>query len=165
MVACSLKGDENMGVIDQKLNDLGVILPQAVGPVANYVPFVLSGKLLFVAGQIPLVGGKPLALGQVGGGLSLEQAAACARQCAINLIVQIKVACDGDLDNVRRIVKLVCFVSAVPQFVDIPKVANGASDFMVQVFGDKGRHARSSVGCSSLPLDVPVEVEAIVELA
>ena len=153
-----------MGLIDRKINALGIVLPKAVAPVANYVPFVLSGKLLFISGQIPLVAGKPLGVGQLGADVSLEQGAACARQCAVNLIAQMSVACGGDLDQVQRVVKLVCFVNAAAHFIDIPKVANGASDLMVQVFGEKGRHARSSVGCSSLPLGVPVEVEAIVEL-
>ncbi|MEO9169133.1 MAG: RidA family protein [Aestuariivirga sp.] len=154
-----------MGMIDTKLAALGLVLPEAMAPVANYVPYVLCGKLLYFSGQIPMLAGKPLAIGQLGGGLSIEQGAACARQCGINLIAQMKAACGGDLDRVQRIVKLVCFVNAAPHFVDVPKVANGASDLMVEVFGEKGRHARSSVGCSSLPLDVPVEVEAIVELA
>ena len=154
-----------MGMIDTKLAAMGLVLPEAMAPVANYVPYVLSGKLLFISGQIPMVAGKPLAVGQLGGGLSIEQGAACARQCGINLIAQMKAAYGGDLDKVQRIVKLVCFVNAAPHFVDVPKVANGVSDLMVEVFGEKGRHARSSVGCSSLPLDVPVEVEAIVELA
>ena len=154
-----------MGMIDTKLAAMGLVLPEAMAPVANYVPYVLSGKLLFISGQIPKVAGKPLAVGQLGGGLSIEQGAACARQCGINLISQMKAACGGDLDKVQRIVKLICFVNAASHFVDVPKVANGASDLMVEVFGEKGRHARSSVGCSTLPMDVPVEVEAIVELA
>ena len=153
-----------MSLIEKRLKDLGVVLPEPVAPVANYVPYVISGNLLFVAGQIPLVAGKPLALGQLGAGVSIEQGAACAHQCAINVIAQIKAACEGELDRVKRIVKLVCFVSAAPHFVQVPMVANGASDLMVAVFGDIGRHARSSVGCSTLPLDVPVEVEAIVEI-
>jgi enamine deaminase RidA (YjgF/YER057c/UK114 family) len=154
-----------MGMIDAKLAKMGIVLPEAMAPVANYVPYVLSDRLLFISGQIPMLAGKPLFVGQLGGGVSLEQGTACARQCGINLIAQMKAACAGDLDKVQRIVKLVCFVNAAPHFVDVPKVANGVSDLMVEVFGDKGRHARSSVGCSSLPLDVPVEVEAIVELA
>ena len=154
-----------MGMIDTKLAAMGLVLPEANAPVANYVPYVLSGKLLFISGQIPVLAGKPIAVGQLGAGLTLDQGTACARQCGINLITQMKAACGGDLDKVQRIVKLVCFVNAAPHFVDVPKVANGVSDLMVEVFGEKGRHARSSVGCSSLPLDVPVEVEAIVELA
>ena len=153
-----------MGMIDKNLETLGIVLPSVAPPLANYVPYVQSGKLLFVSGQIPLVAGKPLALGQLGAGVSLAQGAACARACAINIIAQIKAACDGDLDRVNRIVKLVVFVSSAPHFTEVPVVANGASDLMVAVFGEKGRHARSSVGVSSLPLDVPVEVEAIVEL-
>ena len=154
-----------MGMIDARLAKMGLVLPEAMAPVANYVPYVRSDRLLFISGQIPMLAGKPLPLGQLGGGLTIEQGLACARQCGINLIAQMKAACSGDLDKVQRIVKLVCFVNAAPHFVDVPKVANGVSDLMVEVFGDMGRHARSSVGCSSLPLDVPVEVEAIVELA
>ncbi len=153
-----------MSLIDKKLRDLGLVLPEPVAPVANYVPYVLSGNLLHVAGQIPLVAGKPMAVGHVGGGVSVEQASACAHQCAVNIIAQIKSACDGDLDRVKRIVKLVVFVNVTPDFTDIPKVANGASDLMVAVFGDLGRHARSSVGVASLPLGVPCEVEAVVEV-
>ena len=154
-----------MGMIDKNLETLGIVLPSVAPPLANYVPYVQSGKLLFVSGQIPLVAGKPLALGQLGAGVSLAQGAACARACAINLIAQINAACDGDLYRVNRIVKLVVFVCAAPHFAEVPVVANGASDLMVAVFGEKGRHARSSVGVSALPVDVPVEVEAIVELA
>jgi len=153
-----------MGEIAKRLNDLGVVLPEPVSPVANYVPYVISGNLLFVAGQIPLVAGKPMALGQLGAGVSNDQGIACARQCAINVIAQMKAACDGDLDRVKRIIKLTCFISAGAHFADHAKIANGASDLMVAVFGDLGRHARSSVGCSSLPLDVPCEVEAVVEI-
>ena len=153
-----------MGLIEKRLKDLGLVLPEPMAPVANYVPYVVSGNLIFVAGQIPLVAGKAMALGQLGAGVSIEQGSACAHQCAVNLIAQIKSACDGDLDRVKRIVKLVVFVSAAPHFVDVPKVANGASDLMVAVFGDAGRHARSSVGVSSLPLDVPCEVDAVVEI-
>ena len=152
------------GDIDKILADLGVILPEATPPVANYVPYVSSGQLLFVSGQIPLHNAKLLATGQLGSEISVEQGQTCARQCAVNLIAQIKAACGGDLERVNRIVKLVCFVNAAPHFTDVPKVANGASDLMVAVFGDKGRHARSSVGVASLPMGVPCEVEAIVEL-
>jgi enamine deaminase RidA (YjgF/YER057c/UK114 family) len=154
-----------MGVIDEKLKALGIDLPVPAKPVANYVPWVKTGNLIFLAGQIPLIDGKPQQLGQLGAGVTVEQGAAAARTCAINLIAQMKDACGGDLDRVQRIVKLVGFVNCAAHFTDIPKVMNGASDLMVAVFGDVGRHARSSVGSASLPLDVSVEVEAVVEIA
>lgn len=154
-----------MGKIAAKLRDLGIDLPVAAKPVANYVPWVKTGNLLFVAGQIPVVAGKPQFLGQVGGTVSLEDAAKAARLCAINILSQLRDACDGDLDRVVRVVKVVGFVNCAADFMDIPKVINGASDLMVEVFGDVGKHARSAVGSSSLPLGVPVEVEAIVEIA
>ena len=153
-----------MGKISAKLRELGVELPLAAKPVANYVPWVLSGNLVFVAGQIPLLNGKPQFLGQLGTTVTLENGVAAARLCAINMLAQLNEACGSDLDRIVRIVKLVGFVNCDPAFTDIPKVVNGASDFMVEVFGDAGKHARSSVGASSLPLGVPVEVEAIVEL-
>ena len=154
-----------MSMIEKRLAELGISLPQAAKPVANYVPWVVTGKLVFVAGQIPLKDGKPVAVGQVPVAVSLEEAAAAARVCAINILAQLKDACGGDLDRVARIVKLTGFVNCGAAFTDIPKVVNGASDLMVEVFGDKGKHARAAVGSSSLPLGVPVEVEAVVELA
>lgn len=154
-----------MSVIEKRLIELGISIPAAAKPVANYVPWVLSGKLLFVAGQIPVKDGKPVAVGQTGASVSLEEATAAARVCAINILAQVKDACGGDLDRVSRIVKLTGFVNCGPAFTDIPKVINGASNLMVEVFGDKGKHARAAVGSSSLPLGVPVEVEAVVELA
>jgi enamine deaminase RidA (YjgF/YER057c/UK114 family) len=153
-----------MGVIDEKLKSLGIDLPEPMKPVANYVAWVKTGNLVFVAGQIPVLGGKPQQLGQLGDGVSVDQGAAAARLCAINLLAQINDACGGELDRVVRVVKLVGFVNCAAHFTDIPKVVNGASDLMVAVFGEAGKHARSSVGCSSLPLDVSVEVEAVVEI-
>jgi enamine deaminase RidA (YjgF/YER057c/UK114 family) len=154
-----------MGRIDDRLRELGIELPAAARPVANYVPWVKSGALLFVAGQIPVKDGKPQQLGQLGNSVTIEQGAAAARLCAVNLLAQIRDACAGDLDKVVRVVKLVGFVNCGPHFSDIPKVVNGASDLMVEVFGEAGKHARSAVGASSLPLDVSVEVEAVVEIA
>ena len=153
-----------MGKISEKLRELGLELPAAAKPVANYVPWVKSGSLIFVAGQIPVVAGKPQFAGQVGGTISLDDGTKAARLCAINILSQLNDACGGDLDRVARIVKLVGFVNCATGFTDIPKVVNGASDLMVEVFGEAGRHARSAVGASSLPLGVPVEVEAIVEI-
>lgn len=153
-----------MGDIDKRLGELGITLPAATKPVANYVPWVRTGNLIFLSGQVPIENGKVAYTGAVGGTVSLEDGAKAARICAINLISQIKDACGGNLDRVTRIVKLVGFVNATPDFSDHPKVINGASDLMVEVFGDKGRHARSAVASPSLPLGVSVEVEAIVEV-
>ncbi len=154
-----------MNEIDKRLHELGIELPVPAKPVANYVGWVRSGNLIFTAGQITLVNGKLEYQGKVGKDFTLEEANAAARACAINIIAQVKDACDGDLSRVKRVVKLVGFVNAIPEFTDHPKVVNGASDLMVEVFGDKGKHARSAVGAGSLPLNVAVEVEAIVEIA
>ena len=153
-----------MGKIDDKLEKLGIVVPQPAVPVANYVGFVRTGNLVFTAGQVTLKDGKLEYLGKVGGAISLEDAQKAARLCAINILAQLKAACDGDLDRVRRIVKLVGFVNAVPEFTDHPKVINGASDLMVEVFGDSGKGARSAVGMGSLPGNIAVEIEAIFEV-
>jgi len=153
-----------MGQIDKRLAELGITLPVPAKPVANYVGWVRTGNLVYTAGQVSLKDGKIEYQGKVGGDYSVEDAQKAARLCAINIIAQIKEACDGNLDRVRRIVKLVGFVNAVPEFTDHPKVVNGASDVMVEVFGDRGKHARSAVGSGSLPINVAVEVEAIAEV-
>ena len=154
-----------MGQIDKRLAELGITLPVPAKPVANYVGWVRTGNLVYTAGQVSLKDGKIEYQGKVGSDYSVEDAQKAARLCAINIIAQLKAACDGDLDRVKRIVKLVGFVNAVPEFTDHPKVVNGASDLMVEVFGDAGKHARSAVGSGSLPLNVAVEVEAIAEVA
>lgn len=151
------------GTVEAKLAALGITLPVASAPVANYVPSVISGNQLWISGQISVVDGKFLA-GKLAGEADIEAGRAAARQCAINLISQMKAAL-GDLDRVKRVVKLVGFVNAAPDFTDIPKVVNGASDLFVDVFGDAGRHARSAVGVAALPFNVSVEVEAVVEFA
>jgi enamine deaminase RidA (YjgF/YER057c/UK114 family) len=153
-----------MGQIDDRLNELGIEVPTPAAPVANYVGWVRTGNLVLTAGQVPLKDGQFMYQGKVGGEIDVETAAEAAKLCAINIIAQVKQAVDGDLDRVKRIVKLVGFVNGVPEFTDHPKVINGASDFMVEVFGDKGKHARSAVGSGSLPLNVSVEIEAIVEV-
>lgn len=153
-----------MGQIDNRLAELGLSLPVPAKPVANYVPWVRTGNLVFISGQVPLENGKVAYAGQLGDTVSLEDGAKAARLCAINVIAQLKDACGGDLDRVKRVVKLVGFVNATASFADHPKVINGASDLMVEVFGDKGRHARSAVASPSLPLGVATEVEAIVEV-
>lgn len=152
------------GQIESRLNALGVVLPTPAAPAANYVPFVESRGMLYVSGQIP-VGPEGIEfVGTVGAELGIEDGRAAARLCAINILAQTKAAL-GDLDRVARIVKLTGFVNSAAGFGDQPKVVNGASDFMVEVLGEKGRHARSAVGVGGLPFGVAVEVEAIIEIA
>jgi enamine deaminase RidA (YjgF/YER057c/UK114 family) len=154
------------GRIDARLKELGITLPKAAAPLANYVPWVRTGNLVFTAGQGTFdVDGKLQHLGKVGRDIGVAEGAAAARLSALNVIAQVKAACDGDLDRVVRCVKVVGFVNATPDFADHPKVVNGASDVLVEVFGDKGRHARSAVGMGSLPLGLAVEVEAVFEVA
>ena len=153
------------GAIEQKLTSLGITLQEAPAPVANYVGVVRSGNLLFVSGQVCFdPEGKLIAKGKLGAGVSIEQGQAAARGCAINLIAQVKAAV-GDLDKVVRVVRLGGFINSAPDFLDGPKVLNGASDLMVAVFGDKGRHARTTVGVASLPADASVEVEGLFEVS
>ncbi len=149
-----------MSVLD-RLKAAGVTLPEARPPVANYVPYVITGNLLFISGQVSMTP-EGLIKGRLGEDVSLEDGQKAARVCAINLIAQMQAAL-GDLERVTRIVKLGGFVNAAKDFVDIPKVVNGCSDLMVEVFGDKGRHARSAVACPVLPMGVAVEVDAVVE--
>jgi enamine deaminase RidA (YjgF/YER057c/UK114 family) len=153
------------GTVEQKLAAEGITLAEPRSPIANYVPFVRSGNLLFVSGQVCMnADGKLIAKGKLGAGVTVEQGNAAARGCAINLLAQIKAAL-GDLDKVVRVVRLGGFVNSTPDFLDGPKVLNGASDLMVAAFGDKGRHARTTVGVASLPADAAVEVEGLFEVA
>jgi enamine deaminase RidA (YjgF/YER057c/UK114 family) len=152
------------GIVEKKLSELGVVLAEPAAPVANYVPFVRTGNLLTVSGQICLDAGKLVATGQLGAGVSIEDGQKAARACAVNVLAQVKSAL-GDLDKVVRVVRLGGFVNAAPGFLEGPKVMNGASDLMVAVFGDKGRHARTTVGVSSLPRDAAMEVEALFEVS
>ncbi len=145
--------------------ELGIEVPEAAAPVANYVGFVRTGNLVFVSGPVPLEGGEFKFQGKVGAEFSVEDGQAAARLCAINVIAQLKAACDGDLDRVSRIVRLGGFVNSTPEFADQPKVINGASDLMVAVFGDKGRHCRAAVSAGALPLGVAVEIDAVAEIA
>ncbi|MDJ0894800.1 MAG: RidA family protein [Alphaproteobacteria bacterium] len=154
-----------MAKIDARLAELGISLPEPVAPVANYVPYVVTGNLVFISGQVPFVDGKPAVTGKLGAEVSIEDGQRAARICAINVLAVLKSACGGDLDKVRRCVRLGNFVASAPDFSDQPKVANGASDLMVEVFGDAGRHARAAVGSVALPLNVAVEVEAVFEIA
>ncbi|TNE37427.1 MAG: RidA family protein [Alphaproteobacteria bacterium] len=153
------------GTIDARLDELGITLPEPVAPVASYVPFVITGNLVFVSGQVPIENGKLPYIGKLGADISLEDGQAAARLCAINILTQVKEACGGDLDRVVRCVKLGGFVNSVPEFGDQPKVINGASDLIVEVLGDKGTHARAAVGAPALPFNVAVEVDAVFEIA
>jgi len=153
-----------MGLIDKKLAELGIVLPIPAKPIANYVPWVRTGNLVFISGQGAVRDGKIEYTGKVGDTLLVEEAIASARLTAINVIAHLRDACGGDLDRVIRIVKLLGFVNCTPAFCEQPKVINGASDLMVAVFGDKGRHARSAVGAPALPFNLSVEVEAIAEI-
>jgi enamine deaminase RidA (YjgF/YER057c/UK114 family) len=152
------------GTIDKKLEELGIVLPTPAAPVANYVGFVRSGHILVVSGQLCFDSeGKLVAKGKLGGGVPLEAGQRAARTCAINLLAQVKAAL-GDLDKVARVVRLGGFINSQPDFLDGPKVLNGASDLMVAVFGDKGRHARTTIGVAALPMDAAVEVEGMFEV-
>jgi enamine deaminase RidA (YjgF/YER057c/UK114 family) len=153
-----------MSKIEQRLAELGITLPTPVAPIANYVPFVRSGSLVHVSGQVSTDADGGIK-GVVGVEVDLETAIKAARLCGINLLAQLRAAADGDLDRIKRVVKLGGFVQAGPDFFDIPKVVNGCSDLMVEVLGDAGRHARSAVGVYRLPVNFAVEVDAVVELA
>jgi enamine deaminase RidA (YjgF/YER057c/UK114 family) len=153
------------GSVETKLAQQGITLPTPASPVANYVPFVRSGNTLVVSGQLCFAtDGKLAAKGRLGDSVSIEDGQKAARACAINLLAQLKAAL-GDLDKVVRVVRLGGFINSAPDFLDGPKVLNGASDLMVEVFGDKGRHARTTVGVASLPADAAVEVEGLFEVA
>lgn len=152
-----------MSQVEDRLASLGVTLPQPNPPVANYVPFVRSGDLVHISGQVSVDAGGGIK-GVVGQDVDLEAAKTAARLCGINLIAQMKAACEGDLSRVVRVVKLGGFVQAGPDFFDIPQVVNGASDLMVDAFGDAGKHARSAVGVYRLPLNFAVEVDAVVQV-
>lgn len=148
----------------ERLAELGIQLPDVVAPVAAYVPTTRTGNLVFTSGQLPLVQGELVATGKLGAGVTLEQGAEAARACAVNAVAALADAAGG-LDNIVRVVKVVIFVASAPEFTDQPKVGNGASELLGQVFGDAGQHARSAVGVATLPLGAPVEVEVIAEVA
>lgn len=153
-----------MSTIDARLAELGLTLPAAAAPAANYVPYVQSGNLVIVSGQITLKDGELQYVGRVGEDFTTEEAYEAAKLCGLNLIAQVKAACGGDLDRVKRVVRLGGFVNCTDDFTDQPKVINGASDLMAEVFGDKGKHARAAVGVNTLPLGVAVEVEGLFEV-
>ncbi|MBF9044525.1 RidA family protein [Rhodobacterales bacterium HKCCE4037] len=151
------------GTIEARLAELGVALGEATAPAANYVPFVQVGETLFVSGQISMENGEMIT-GKVGADLSVEEGAAAARVCAINLLAQVKAACGGDLDRLVRVVKLTGFVNSTPDFGQQPQVINGCSDFLVEALGDAGRHSRSAVSAGALPFNVAVEIEGIFQI-
>jgi enamine deaminase RidA (YjgF/YER057c/UK114 family) len=153
------------GKIEARLAELGIELPQPASPLANYVGFALSGNLVFIAGQICQWNGELRFVGKLGAGISVADGKEAARLCALNILAQVRAACGGDLDRVRRCLRVGGFVNCTPEFIDMPQVVNGASDVMVEVFGDIGRHARAAVGVSSLPGGVAVEIEATFEIA
>lgn len=153
------------GKIEKRLAELGIELPATSAPLANYVPSRRLGQALYISGQVPAVGGKDQYTGKLGAEYGIEEGQAAARLCAINILAHLRDAVDGDLDAIVGVVRIGGFMNAVPEFTDHPKVLNGASDLMVEVFGDAGRHARAAVGVYSLPRNVPVEVDAIFEIA
>jgi enamine deaminase RidA (YjgF/YER057c/UK114 family) len=153
-----------MSKIEQRLAALGISLPAPPVPVASYVPYTISGRLVVISGQIPVGPKGPQFIGKLGAEISLEDGKAAAQLCALNLLAQLKAACGGDLDRARRCLRLGVFVAATPEFRQHPEVANGASDFIVQAMGEAGKHARAAVGAPSLPRGVAVEVEGLFEI-
>lgn len=152
------------GTIDARLTELGISLPQAAAPAANYVPYVVSGNLVHVSGQVTVKDGALVHIGKVGVEIDVDEAYQAAKLCGLNLIAQAKAACGGDLDRISRVVKLGGFVNCLADFTDHPKVINGASDLMAEVFGDAGHHARFAVGAASLPFNVAVEIDGLFEI-
>lgn len=150
--------------VHQKLCELGITLPIPVAPAASYAAYLPAGEFLFIAGQVPMVEGQPRYIGRLGDKLTVEDGIAAARLCGINILSQVSAALNGDLERVISCIRLGGFVSATPQFTEHPKVINGASDLMLQVFGDKGKHARAAVGVTSLPRGVGVEIDAIFRI-
>ena len=150
--------------VDSKLEELNIQLDEASSPAGSYVPFVISNNLVFISGQLPFINGKLTIKGKVGDSVSLDDGIRMAEACAKALLSQLKSACGGNLNKVKRVVKLGGFVASTPDFIDQPKVINGASDLFVKIFGDKGKHSRFAVGTASLPLNVPVEIEGIFEI-
>jgi len=154
-----------MSKTETRLKELGIDLPSPPAPVASYVPYVVTGNLVFISGQVTLAADGLKYVGKVGADISLDDGKAAARLCAVNLLAQLKAACGGDLDRVRRCVKLGVFVNAIPDFTQHPEVGNGASDLIVAVLGDAGKHARAATGAGSLPRGVAVEVDGTFEIA
>lgn len=151
--------------VEKKLADMGIQLPPSVLPQANYVPYTVTGNLVFVSGQLPMKDGKAQDIGKVGREFTIEQGQGTARLCGVNILSHLKAACGGDLSRVKKCVRLGVFVNSTDTFTDQPKVANGVSDMMVAIFGEAGKHSRFAVGVSQLPLGVAVEVDATFEIS
>lgn len=151
-------------IIDQRLKELNIELDDASVPAGSYVPYVITNNLVFISGQLPFIDGKLTIKGKVGDNVSLDDAVKMSEACAKVLLSQLKAACNGNLDKVNKVVKLGGFVASAPNFTDQPKVINGASDLIVNIFGDKGKHSRFAVGVAALPLNVPVEIDGIFEI-
>jgi len=151
-------------IIDQRLKELNIQLDDASVPAGSYVPYVITNNLVFISGQLPFINGQLTIKGKVGDNVSLDDAVKMSEACAKALLSQLKAACNGNLDKVNKVVKLGGFVASAPNFTDQPKVINGASDLIVNIFGDKGKHSRFAVGVAALPLDVPVEIDGIFEI-
>ena len=151
-------------IIDQRLKELNIELDDASVPAGSYVPYVITNNLVFISGQLPFINGQLTIKGKVGDNVSLDDAVKMSEACAKALLSQLKAACNGNLDKVNKVVKLGGFVSSAPNFTDQPKVINGASDLIVKIFGDKGKHSRFAVGVAALPLNVPVEIDGIFEI-
>ncbi len=152
------------GRTELRLAELGITLPSPMAPIANYVPYVVTGDLVVVSGQVPAIDGRIAITGKVGAGLSIDRGKQAARLCLINVLAHLKAACGGDLDRVRRVVRLGGFIACPPEFTQQAQVMNGASDLAVAVFGEAGRHARTTVGVPVLPADAAVEVEGMFEI-
>ena len=152
-----------MNIIDEKLKELNIVLPSAPKPAANYIPYVITNNLVFIAGQVPFENGEIKHTGKVGDNIDIDKAKEIARTCGLNIVSVLKEALNGDLSRVKKCVKLGIFVSCTNNFHNQPEVANGASDLMVEIFGEAGKHARFAVGANSLPRNSPVEVDAIFE--
>ncbi|MCP3689573.1 MAG: RidA family protein [Gammaproteobacteria bacterium] len=153
------------GKIETRMAKLGIEIFDAPAAVSNYMPYVVSGNLVFISGQVTIWNGEFQFIGKVGDDLDIEQGYEAARMCGLNLISQVRAACDGDLDRVKKVVKLGAFVNCIPGFKELPQVVNGASDLMVEIFGDAGRCTRTNVGVASLPLGFAVEIDGVFEIA
>ena len=153
------------GKIEATLAELGITLPRPMAPIANYVPYVVTDNLVVVSGQVPAIDGRIAVTGKIGAGLSIDQGKEAARLCFINVLVHLKSACGGDLDRVRQVVRLGGFIASPPEFTQQAQVMNGASDLAVAVFGEAGRHARTTIGVPALPADAAVEVEGMFEIS
>jgi enamine deaminase RidA (YjgF/YER057c/UK114 family) len=151
-------------IIDQRLKELNIELDDASVPAGSYVPYVITNNLVFISGQLPFINGQLTIKGKVGDNVSLDDAVKMSEACAKALLSQLKAACNGNLDKVNKVVKLGGFVASAPNFTDQPKVINGASDLIVSIFGDKGKHSRFAVGVAALPLNVPVEIDGVFEI-